>query len=107
MLLDPLGGHAADQPEGGSAWPWRSALGVISWYVTLPAAPSATAVRRAENFVAAGHHAVTDVSTGGYVNYFEVGRPLSSYYGASFARLRAVRERYDPTSFFKTPYSIP
>jgi len=64
-------------------------------------------VRRAEKFIAAGHHAVIDVSTGGYVNYFEASGPVSSYHGASFARLRAVRDRYDPTSFSKPPTPSP
>lgn len=40
VILDPLGGQAARQPTGGSAWPWRSCLGVIQWYVGLAAHPT-------------------------------------------------------------------
>ncbi|GAA3060103.1 FAD-binding oxidoreductase [Pseudonocardia yunnanensis] len=104
-ILDPLGGQAAKQPQGGAAWPWRSALAVIQWYSGLPAHPSAAALRAAQNFVTSGHRAVAAASAGGYVNYIEAGRSVSSYYGSSLARLRAVKAEYDPTDFFKASHA--
>jgi FAD/FMN-containing dehydrogenase len=101
-ILDPLGGDAATQPHGGSAWPWRSALGVIQWYSGLPAHPPAAALRAAQNFVSSGHRAMANASAGGYVNYIEAGRSVNSYYGSSLARLHAVKKKYDPTNFFRT-----
>jgi hypothetical protein len=56
--------------------------------------------------VTSGHDAVAAASAGGYVNYVESGRPVSAYYGASLPRLRSVKATYDPTSFFRTPYTI-
>ena len=105
-LIDPLGGQAAKQPPGGSAWPWRSAVGVIQWYAGLAAQPTAPSLRAAQNFVTSGHRAVSKASAGGYVNYLEAGRSVPSYYGSSLARLRAVKKKYDPTNFFRTSYTF-
>jgi Berberine and berberine like len=105
-IIDPLGGQAATPPAGGSAWPWRSALGVIQWYAELTAQPTAANLRAAQNFLTSGHRAVSKASAGGYVNYLEPGRAVPSYYGSSLARLRAVKEEYDPTNFFRTPYTF-
>jgi len=106
VILDPLGGQAAKQPAGGSAWPWRSALGTIQWYSDLPPNASAAALRAAQNFITSGHHAVTKASAGGYVNYLEAGRSVNSYYGSSLGRLRTVKKKYDPTNFFRTSYTF-
>ncbi|MFI6829629.1 BBE domain-containing protein [Kribbella sp. NPDC050241] len=44
--------------------------------------------------------------SGGYVNYVETGRSVSTYYGASLARLRTVKKKYDPANFFHTAYTL-
>ncbi|MFG1911135.1 FAD-binding protein [Kribbella sp. NPDC048928] len=98
-ILDPLGGQAAKQPDGGSSWPWRSALGVIQWY-------SSAQNSGAKTFIANGHSAVRAASAGGYVNYLESGRAVSSYYGGSAAKLHAAKQKYDPTNFFHTSYTF-
>jgi FAD/FMN-containing dehydrogenase len=98
-ILDPLGGQAAKQPTGGAAWPWRTALGVVQWY-------SNAANSAGQTFITNGHRAVRAYSAGGYVNYVENYRSVSTYYGASLTRLRAVKKKYDPTNFFHTAYTI-
>ncbi|MGW6200165.1 FAD-binding oxidoreductase [Kribbella sp. NPDC055110] len=98
-ILDPLGGQAAKVPAGGSSWPWRGALGVIQWY-------SSAQGKSAQTFISNGHRAVRSASTGGYVNYVEAGRAVSSYYGASAAKLQAAKKKYDPADFFHTPYTL-
>ncbi|MGC4938307.1 FAD-binding protein [Kribbella sp. DT2] len=105
-IIDPLGGQAAKEPPGGSAWPWRSALGVIQWYSGLPSPPTTAQLRAAQAFVTNGHHAVTKFSAGGYINYLEAGRSNASYYGGSLARLHAIKQKYDPTNFFHAPYTF-
>ncbi|WP_433159150.1 FAD-binding oxidoreductase [Kribbella sp. CA-247076] len=105
-IIDPLGGQAAKQPAGGASWPWRSALGVIQWYSGLAAHPSSAQLRVAQTFVTNGHRAVRKYSAGGYVNYVETGRSVSTYYGASLDRLRSVKQKYDPGNFFRTPYTL-
>ncbi|MFK4084470.1 FAD-binding oxidoreductase [Kribbella sp. NPDC020789] len=105
-IIDPLGGQAAKQPAGGAAWPWRSALGVIQWYVGTAAHPSSAQLKAAQTFIDHGHGAVRTFSVGGYVNYPEARRGVATYYGASLPRLRAVKKKYDPNGFFHTPYTF-
>ncbi|MFI6674785.1 BBE domain-containing protein [Kribbella sp. NPDC050470] len=78
---------------------WRSALGVIQWY-------SSAQGRTAQTFITNCHRAVRKYSAGGYVNYVENGRSVSTYYGAGLARLRTVKKKYDPSNFFRTPYTL-
>ncbi|MEU0090900.1 FAD-binding oxidoreductase [Kribbella sp. NPDC006257] len=105
-ILDPLGAQAAKEPSGGTAWPWRSALGVIQWYCGTAAHPSSAQLAAAQKFITSGHHAVAKASAGGYVNYLEAGRSVNSYYGAHLSRLRAAKKKYDSTNFFRTSYTL-
>jgi len=105
-ILDPLGGHAAKVPSGGSSWGWRSALGVVQWYSELPAHPTDAQFNAAQTFITNGHAAVRPATAGGYVNYVETGRPVSTYYGANYPRLQSVKKQYDPTNFFRTAYTL-
>lgn len=105
-ILDPLGGQAAKVPSGGSSWGWRSAVGVVQWYSGLAAHPTSAQLRAAQTFITNGHRAVRPSTLGGYVNYVETGRSVSTYYGANYARLQTVKKKYDPTNFFRTAYTI-
>jgi len=105
-ILDPLGGQAAKVPSGGSSWGWRSAVGVVQWYSGLAAHPTSAQLRAAQTFITNGHRAVRPSTAGGYVNYLETGRSVSTYYGANYARLQTVKKKYDPTNFFRTAYTI-
>ncbi|MEU4392314.1 FAD-binding oxidoreductase [Kribbella sp. NPDC023855] len=105
-IMDPLGGQAAKVPSGGSSWGWRSAVGVVQWYSGLAAHPTSAQLRAAQTFITNGHRAVRPSTAGGYVNYVESGRSVSSYYGANYARLQAVKKKYDPTNFFHNAYTI-
>ncbi|WP_433004851.1 FAD-binding oxidoreductase [Kribbella sp. CA-294648] len=105
-IMDPLGGQAAKVPSGGSSWGWRSAVGVVQWYSGLAAHPTSAQLRAAQTFITNGHRAVRPSTAGGYVNYLETGRSVTSYYGANYARLQAVKKKYDPTNFFRTAYTI-
>ncbi len=105
-ILDPLGGQAAKVPSGGSSWGWRSAVGVVQWYSGLAAHPTSAQLRAAQTFITNGHRAVRPSTAGGYVNYLETGRSVSTYYGANYARLQTVKKKYDPANFFRTAYTI-
>ena len=105
-ILDPLGAQAAKQPAGGASWPWRTALGVVQWYSGTVAHPTSAQLLKAQTFITNGHRAVRPYSAGGYVNYVEYGRSVSTYYGASLTRLQTVKKKYDPTNFFHTAYTL-
>ncbi|GAA1577666.1 FAD-binding oxidoreductase [Kribbella sancticallisti] len=105
-ILDPLGGQSAKVPTGGSSWGWRSAVGIVQWYSGLPARPTTAQVKAAQTFITNGHRAVRPISAGGYVNYVETGRSVSTYYGANYPRLQAVKKKYDPANFFRTTYTV-
>ncbi|WP_405059867.1 FAD-binding oxidoreductase [Kribbella sp. NBC_01505] len=105
-IIDPLGGQAAKEPAGGTAWPWRSALGVIQWYVGTAAHPTSAQLKAAQTFIDQGHAAVRSFSAGGYANYAEARRGVATYYGSSLPRLRSVKKKYDPNGFFHTPYTF-
>ncbi|MGH3496908.1 MAG: FAD-binding protein [Nocardioidaceae bacterium] len=107
VILDPLGGRIASPGTGAGAFPWRSAEATIQWYIGLPVGAPPAQVSSGLAWIRSGHAAVAATSVGAYVNYLEPGRPMRSYYGSSFARLRAVRSRYDPTGVFAGPYTIP
>jgi hypothetical protein len=107
VLLDALGGRAGEPAVSATAFPWRDALATVQWFAPLGDHPRGSAVAAARRWVAAGHRAVAAASAGAYVNYLEPGRPMADYYGANYARLRAVRGRYDPSGFFDSPYSVP
>jgi FAD/FMN-containing dehydrogenase len=107
LIVDPLGGRVARLQPGATAFRWRGAGAVAQWYVPLPDRPRDAATAAAYRWVRGGHRAFGDASVGGYVNYLEPGRPLSAYYGPNFARLRAVKARYDPDDLLRSRYAVP
>jgi hypothetical protein len=105
LLIDILGGAIAEVGTADSAFPWRDASSILQWYVTTDASPAVDSAAR--QWVAAGHTAVGAASQGGYVNYIEPERDISTYYGPNYDRLRRVRSQYDPDGTFDSPWSVP
>jgi FAD/FMN-containing dehydrogenase len=106
VILDPLTGRVGDVPVDATAFPWRGALCDLQWYIGLPSSPSQGNVQRAYSWIARAHRSVAAYSQGGYVNYLEPHRAVSSYYGANYARLRSIKASVDPNGFFTSPYAI-
>ena len=106
VILDPLTGRVSDVATAATAFPWRSHLCDIQWYVGLPTPPSTAAVRGAYAWIGRAHDAVAAYSDGGYVNYLEPHRLVSGYHGPNAARLRAIKHAVDPSRFFSSPYTI-
>jgi FAD/FMN-containing dehydrogenase len=107
VIVDPLGGAVARVDPAATAFPWRRAFATVQWYVGFPRSPSARLVAATYDWIDYAHHAVSAASVGGYVNYLEPGRPIASYYGTNFARLRRLRGRYDPNRLLRGSYVIP
>jgi FAD/FMN-containing dehydrogenase len=106
-ILDPLTGAVQAKTPMDTAFPWRRHLCDVQWYLTLPDHPTQSEVIAAYNWIATGHTAVAPVSSGGYINYLEPRRQVSTYYDGNLARLQTVRNRFDPHGVFHTAYSIP
>lgn len=106
-ILDPLTGAVQHKTPAATAFPWRRHLCTIQWYLGLPSHPTLAQVVAAYDWVDTGHASVASLSSGGYVNYLEPRRQVSSYYGANLARLQSVKRTYDPQGFFRSPYAIP
>ncbi len=106
VILDPLTGAVRDRGPGATAFPWRRHLADIQWYVGLPTRPSPSQVAAAYDWIDRAHRSLGRGSAGGYVNYLEPGRPVASYYGGNFQRLRRIKRRHDPTGFFRSAYTV-
>ena len=106
VILDPLTGAVRDRGPGATAFPWRSHLADIQWYVGLPLHPTARQVSSAYDWIDRAHRGIGSSSVGGYVNYLEPGRPVAQYYGGNISRLRRIKHRHDPTGFFSSAYTV-
>jgi FAD/FMN-containing dehydrogenase len=45
-----------------------------------------------------------------YLGYTDAGinvNPFTAYYGSSICRLIEAKKQYDPTNFFRNPFSVP
>jgi FAD/FMN-containing dehydrogenase len=106
VILDPLTGAVQDKGTKATAFPWRSHLCDIQWYIGLPNGASSSAVQSAYDWIGKAHEQVKSSSTGAYINYLEPGRRLGNYYGPNLARLKSIKAQVDPTNFFHTAYTI-
>jgi FAD/FMN-containing dehydrogenase len=105
VIIDGQGGAIGAVRPADTAFPHRSALGIVQIYVRTSPAQRAAAARS----VASMRDQLTGVlGGGGYVNYIDAGMPdwAQAYYGDNHARLRQVAQRYDPDRLFTFPQAI-
>ncbi|MGX9791664.1 FAD-binding oxidoreductase [Mycobacterium sp. MMS18-G62] len=89
-VIESLSGAVRDVNSGDTAFPWRRQAVCIQWYTETPTIETAT------NWLTGAHHAVQANSVGGYVNYVEPDTPAVRYYGDNLARLKSIRQKFDP-----------
>ena len=102
IILDALGGAVRD---GDGSFAHRAAIAQIQHY----AQPGAAGLAAARAWVRGNRAALRGRTTGGaYVNYPDPGLRgfRSAYYGASLARLRAVRRDVDPDRRLRFPQDV-
>jgi len=108
VIFDALGGAVGRVSPDATAFPHRSALGVMQFIVSWSASaagiePAALAWLR--SFYAAVR---AQAGTAAYANYADPDLPdwPQAYYGANYARLQQVKRAYDPKDLFAFPQSI-
>ncbi len=106
--LDALGGAIADVAPDATAFVHRRARFIAQYAAYFSrrsgADVAAANARWLDGLYRAGHaHAA-----GAYANYIDPDLEgwAEAYYGANLARLRAIKRRYDPQSFFRFAQSI-
>ncbi|MDI5965461.1 SDR family NAD(P)-dependent oxidoreductase [Streptantibioticus silvisoli] len=109
LLIDCLGGAVADVAPDATAFPHRTAVGVVQyhsyWHASTPPQHTERRLRWLRETHAAMH---PYLGTGGYVNGMdpELADWAVAYHGANLPRLRRVKAQADPGGLFTFPQSI-
>jgi hypothetical protein len=109
VSFDVLGGAVTDLAPGDTAFPHRRALAVAQYTVSWPASQSAAKVSADITWLHGFRDAMTPyVGNTAYVNYADAQLRdwQQAYYGANYARLQAVKQRYDPEQLFTFPQAV-
>lgn len=105
VLLNLMGGAAGRVAADATAWPHRRALFSAQYLAEYAAGTAATALDEGASW-AHGMRATMQAWSSGraYVNYLDglLEKPAEAYFGSNLARLRQVKQSYDPTGVFKT-----
>lgn len=99
-LIGPLTGAIQDPSATATAFPYRSHAALIQWFCPLPTNNTA-AYNAARGWIGYAHTRLGSLSAGAFINYVEPGRPVGKYFGPNLARLRTVKQHYDPQDRLK------
>jgi len=107
LHLHQGGGAMARTPAGGTAFAHRDAAYLLN---IIARSPDRQGFEEHVGWARATHQAMDPWSTGGYVNFTsEPGQDKvrASYPPDTYARLVAVKDRYDPANLFQLNQNIP
>lgn len=99
-IIDPLTGAPSWPSASATAFPWRSHMATVQWYV------GGTGYTSAYRWIGQAHTAMRPYSSGGYVNYLEAGTSMQRYLAGNYSRWRTVRSTYDPRGVIAAPIAV-
>ncbi|MFJ1767883.1 FAD-binding protein [Amycolatopsis sp. NPDC088138] len=109
LLIDGMGGAVADRAATDSAFPHRTAAGVVQYHCYWDQFTPADDVTRRLHWLR-GIHAVMQphLGTGGYTNGMdpELADWAVAYHGENYPRLQQVKAVVDPGNFFTFPQAV-
>jgi len=109
VAFDALGGAVNRVAADATAFVHRDALFVGQFTTTWADGATTTQTSAQQNWLRGFHHTMTPYASGqAYQNYLdpELTDWQQAYYGANYARLVQVREKYDPGHIFNLPQGI-
>lgn len=104
VLLNLMGGAIARLAPDATAFAHRRALFSAQYLAEFPVGTAAATLEEAATWTHGMRTTMQAWSSGGaYVNYLDglLTQPAQAYYGANLARLRQVKQAWDPAGVFK------
>ncbi|MFI5976270.1 BBE domain-containing protein [Streptomyces sp. NPDC051452] len=109
LLIDALGGAVNDRPPGATAFPHRSAVGVVQYHSYWHQLTDRAHVDRRLTWLRDIHATMQPhLGTGGYTNGMdpELTDWAMAYHGANYPRMQRVKAACDPEQLFAFPQAV-
>ncbi|MFD5142664.1 FAD-binding protein [Streptomyces sp. NPDC058401] len=109
LLIDSMGGAVNDVAPDATAFPHRSAVGVVQYHSYWHEFTPQTHIEQRVQWLRDIHSTMhPHLGTGGYVNGMdpELDAWESAYYGDNHPRLQRVKAAADPDRFFTQPQAL-
>jgi FAD/FMN-containing dehydrogenase len=109
VAFDALGGAVNRVAPDATAFVHRDGLFVGQFTTTWSDSATTAQTSTQQNWLRGFHQTMTPYASGrAYQNYLdpELANWQQAYYGANYARLVQVREKYDPEHVFNLPQGI-
>ncbi|WAS90983.1 terpene synthase family protein [Nannocystis punicea] len=109
LLIDGLGGAVGDRPADATAFPHRTAVGIVQYHSYWTALTDRAHVERRIQWLRTIHAVMqTHLGVGGYTNGMdpELRDWPAAYHGDNYSRLQRVKATVDPAQFFDFPQAI-
>ncbi|MEU5281528.1 FAD-binding protein [Streptomyces asoensis] len=109
LLIDALGGAVNDRPAGATAFPHRSAVGVVQYHSYWHQFTERPHVERRLDWLRDIHATMeTHLGVGGYTNGMdpELTEWHVAYHGENYPRMQRVKATCDPERLFTFPQAV-
>ncbi|MBV9594115.1 MAG: FAD-dependent oxidoreductase [Actinobacteria bacterium] len=110
VSFDAIGGAIGEVASDATAFPYRTALATVQYTATWPYAQAGLDPAPFDSFVRGERAALSPwLGSAAYVNYADASITdfAAAYWGANAARLKQIKQTYDPSNVFSFPQSVP